>query len=273
MGRFDGKVAWITGGGSGIGKALALELAREGADVAVSGRRLERLAEVAEEIRGLGRRALAVPCDVTDEEAVAEAVAGLVSELGHLDVAVANAGYGVTGRFENLTAADWRRQLEVNVVGTAVTLRAALPYLRETRGRAVIVASVTGMIALPTQGPYCASKFAVRAMGLSLSAELHGTGVSCTTIHPGFVESDINKVDNRGVFHAERKDKRPKKLMWPADRAARVMARAIHKRKREFVFTLHGKVGGWLGRHAPGLVHFATTRERVKRDTARVAKA
>ncbi|PKN59359.1 MAG: short chain dehydrogenase [Deltaproteobacteria bacterium HGW-Deltaproteobacteria-14] len=273
MGRYDGLVAWVTGGGSGIGRALALELAREGADVAVSGRRLDRLEAVAGEIRALGRRALAAPCDVTDEEAVAAAVAGVVQHLGKLDVAVANAGYGVSGRFEKLTAADWRRQLEVNVVGAAVTLKAALPHLRASHGRAAVVASVAGMIALPSQGPYCASKFAVRAMGLSLAAELHGTGVSCTTIHPGFVASEINQVDNRGVFDPGRVDRRPKNLMWPADKAARVMARAIYARKREYVFTWHGKLGAWLGRHAPGLVHFAATRKRVRDDAARVSKA
>lgn len=272
MGRFDGQVAWVTGGGSGIGRALALELAREGADVAVSGRRVERLEEVAAEIGALGRRGLAVACDVTDEGEVAAAVAQVVGELGRLDVAVANAGYSVTGRFEKLTAADWRRQLDVNVVGTAVTLRAALPHLREAGGRAAIVASVAGMVAMPSQGPYCASKFAVRAMGLSLSAELHGSGVSCTTIHPGFVESEIAQVDNAGRFDGSRADKRPAKLMWPADKAARVMARAIHKRKREHVFTMHGKVGGWLGRHAPGVVHFAMTRGSARRRTDTLSK-
>ena len=272
MGRFDGQAAWVTGGGSGIGRALALELARQGADVAVSGRRRERLAEVATEIRALGRRALVAPCDVTDEGAVAAAVAEIVATFGKLDVAVANAGYGVSGRFERLTAADWRRQFDVNVVGAAVTLKAALPHLRATKGRAAVVASVAGMMAMPSQGPYCASKFAVRAMGLSLAAELHGTGVSCTTIHPGFVASEINQVDNGGHFDAARVDKRPRKLMWPADRAARVMAGAIYRRKREFVFTWHGKFGAWLGRHAPGLVYFATTRKRVRSKTEKAAK-
>jgi len=273
MGRFDDKVAWITGGGSGIGKALALELAREGADVAVSGRRRDRLDEVVAEVEALGRRGLAVVCDVTDEDAVAAAVDEVVGGLGKLDVAVANAGYGVTGRIEKLTAADWRRQLEVNVIGAATTLRAALPHLRETDGRAAVIASVAAMMALPTQGPYCASKSAARMIGLTLSAELHGTGVSCTTIHPGFVESDINRVDNRGVFHPEREDRRPAKLMWPADKAARVMARAIHRRKREFVFTAHGKLGAWLGRHTPGLVHFAATRKGAKSSSKRFDKA
>jgi len=261
VGRFAGQVVWITGGGSGIGRALAEAFADEGADVAVSGRREDRLAETVTAIEARGRRGLAVACDVTDEASVAAAVETVVASLGKLDVAVANAGYSVTGPFEQVTAAQWRGQLDVNVVGAAMTLRYALPHLRETGGRAALVASVAAMIGLPINAPYCASKAAVRAMGRSLSAELHGTGVSCTTIHPGFVESEIAQVDNAGRFDPDKVDRRPAKLMWPADKAARVMARAIHRRKREYVFTWHGKLGAWLGRHTPGLVHFAMTRQ------------
>ena len=261
MGKlFSGQIVWITGASSGIGRALAVGFARAGADVAVSARRVERLAEVVSEIEHEGQRGLAVPCDVTDDGAVANAVQTTVAQLGGLDVAVANAGVGVSGRFESLTPELWRRQFDVNVHGLISTARHALPAVRERRGRLVFIGSVMGMMCAPENAPYCASKFAVRAIGLSLAQELHGSGVSCTTIHPGFVESEIAQVDNEGIFHSDRDDTRPASLMWPADRAARAMIRAIHRRKREYVFTGHGKVGAWLGRHMPGLVHFALTR-------------
>jgi NAD(P)-dependent dehydrogenase (short-subunit alcohol dehydrogenase family) len=260
--RFDGQVAWVTGGGSGIGKALALELAREGAAVAVSGRREDRLQAVVEEITAKGGRALAVRCDVTDEASVAEAVQKVVRQLGGLDVAVANAGFSVAGRIEKLSAADWRRQLDVNVIGVAMTARYALPHLRERKGRLVLIGSVASMLVSPGMGAYSASKYAVRAIGQALAAELHGSGVSCTTIHPGFIESEIAQVDNQGRFDPEREDRRPKNLMWPADRAARVMVDAIAKRKREYTFTGHGKLGAFAGQHMPGLVHFGMTRSR-----------
>ena len=141
----------------------------------------------------------------------------IIRELGQLDIAVANAGYSVAGRFEKLSTADWRRQFDVNVVGTATTVRAALPHLRETKGRVVLVASVMGFMTTPGQGAYAASKFAVRAMGLTLSQELHDSGVNCTTINTGFVESEIAQVDNSGKFDSGRKDRRPAKLMWPAE--------------------------------------------------------
>ena len=263
MARFDGLVVWVTGGGTGIGRALALEAARQGADVAVSGRRAEPLEEVATMVRAAGRRALVIASDVVDEAACRDAVARIVAELGKLDVAVANAGYGASGAFERLTMADWRRQFDVNVFGLLHTVYAALPELRKTGGRLGLVSSVMGLVALPGQGPYAASKFAVRAIGLTLAQELHGSGVSVTTIYPGFVESDIARTDNRGKVDASRKDPRPAKLMWTADRAARVMLRAVARRRREMVFTGHGRAGAFLGKHFPGLVHFVLTRSGI----------
>lgn len=260
--RFDNQVVWITGGGSGIGRALALAFADEGAAVAVSGRRDDRLEQVVEEIESREAKGLAVRCDVTDEASVAEAVQRVVRALGGLDVAVANAGFSVAGRIEKLSAADWRRQLDVNVIGVAMTARYALPPLRERRGRMVLIGSVASMLPTPGMGAYSASKYAVRAIGQTLAVELHGTGVTCTTIHPGYIESEIAQVDNQGRFDASREDRRPKNLMWPADKAARVMVDAIAKRKREYVFTGHGKVGAFAGRHMPGLVHFGMTRSK-----------
>ncbi|MDH3200212.1 MAG: SDR family NAD(P)-dependent oxidoreductase [Myxococcales bacterium] len=260
--RFENQVVWITGGGSGIGRALALAFAEEGATVAVSGRRRERLELVVTEIVGNGGKALAVPCDVTDEASIERAVRQVVETLGRLDVTVANAGFSVAGKIAKLSAEDWRRQLDVNVIGLAMTARYSIPHLMEHSGRLVLVGSVASMLATPGVGAYSASKYAVRAIGQTLAVELHGTGVSCTTIHPGFIESEIAQVDNRGVFDASREDTRPQKLMWPADRAAKAMIDAIAARKREHTFTGHGKVGAFVGRHLPGLVHLGLTRAK-----------
>jgi NAD(P)-dependent dehydrogenase (short-subunit alcohol dehydrogenase family) len=261
---FEDRVVWITGGGSGIGRALALEMAARGAVVVVSGRREGPLSEVVDAIRGLGGRAQAVVCDVTDEGSVASAVEAIVRGHGGLDVAVANAGFSVAGRIERLSAEDWRRQFETNVVGLAVTARHALPALRERRGRLVLVGSVAGLVCAPGVGAYHASKHAVRAIGQTLAMETHGSGVTVTTIHPGFVESDIARTDNEGHFDAARPDPRPALLMWKAERAARVMADAIHARRREYVFTGHGRFAAWMGRHAPDVVHLLLTRIGVE---------
>ena len=260
--RFENKVVWVTGGGSGIGRSLALAIAEEGATLAVSGRRQERLELVAAEIQSNGGKAIAIPCDVADEASVQSAVQQVVETLGRLDVAVANAGFAVAGKIEKLSAEDWRRQLDVNVIGVAMTARYSIPHLKQTAGRLVLVGSVASMITTPGVGAYSASKYAVRAIGQTLAVELTGTGASCTTIHPGFIESEIDQVDNQGVFDASREDSRPKKLLWPSDRAAKAMIGAIVARKREYTFTGHGKVGAFVGRHLPGLVHFGLTRGR-----------
>jgi len=258
--RFDGQVVWITGGGTGIGRHCALEFARQGGIVVVSGRRLDKLQTVVAECEALGATALALACDVNSEASMQQALETIISEYGALHVVLANAGFGVSGRFEKLTIGDWRRQFETNVFGLIITAQVALPELHKTKGRLALVGSVAGFLVAPGAGAYHASKYAVRAIGQALALELHGSGVSCTTVHPGFVKSEIARVDNEGNHHPEWQDKRPQWLMWETDRAARVMVSAIYRRKNEFVFTAHGKAVAFLGRVAPGFVHFAMTR-------------
>lgn len=258
--RFDGQTVWITGGGSGLGREMAIEFGRRGATVVVSGRRIDRLQQTVSAIEAVGATALAVACDVTDEGGVERAVETILNKFGHLDVVVANAGFSVAGRVEDLSAEDWRRQFDTNVVGLAVTAKHSIPALRATNGRLALIGSVSGMVAAPGVGAYHASKYAVRAIGQVLAMELYGSGVSCTTIQPGFVKSEIAKVSNEGEFHEDWDDKRPHALMWETDAAAKTIVNAIAARKREFTFTAHGKAAGFLGRHAPGFVHFAITK-------------
>lgn len=255
MAQWSGQVVWITGGGTGLGKYMGLRFAELGADVAISGRRADRLEEAAAEIRAHGGRVLTVVCDVTDEDSIHDALAEVAATLGKVDVVVANAGMSVAGRVENLSMAEWRRQFDVNVCGAAMTAAKAIPHLRKTKGRMVLIGSVAAMVHFPKAGPYQASKAAMIALGNTLSLELEADGITCTTIHPGFVHSEIFKVDNSGVSRDDRKDRRPARFIWQTDAAAEVMVKAIYKRKREFVFTGHGRFGWFLGRYLPGVVH------------------
>lgn len=258
--RFEGKVVWITGGGSGIGREMALEFAREGAAVAISGRRRDRLDEVVAELQALGAEALAVQADVVVEEDVARTVAAVVERFGKLDVAIANAGFSVAGPIERLTADDWRRQMDTNVVGVAMTAKYAAPELEKTRGRLAVMGSVAGTVSVAGTGPYSASKYAVRSVAQTLALELAPRGISVTLVQPGFVKSDIAKVDNQGRLRPERKDRRPAQLLWETDRAARAIVRAVYRRKLTYTFTAHGRVAAFLGTHMPGLVHFVLSR-------------
>lgn len=248
------QVVWITGASSGIGRAMSLEWAKHGYDVVLSARRKELLEEVATEVRKQGVQALVVPMDVLEESSIKSAVDSLIAAFGRLDIAVANAGFGVFGTLEELSQEDWERQFQGNVVGLAMTAKHALPHLKKTQGRLALVGSVGAFLPNPYVGAYGASKAAVHSIGLTLQVELQGTGVSCTTLHPGFVVSEIARVDNDGVWHPDRKDPRPENLMWPTDKAARVMVKAILKRKRNYVFTGHGRVAVAIQRWFPGLM-------------------
>jgi NAD(P)-dependent dehydrogenase (short-subunit alcohol dehydrogenase family) len=231
--------------------------------VAVSGRREDRLAESVAAIEAAGGRGLAIPCDVTVDADLQNAVSRVVETFGKLDVAVANAGFGVGGRVVNLSRDDWQRQFELNVVSAAMTAKFAIPELEKTAGRMVLIGSVAAFLPFPKNAPYQSSKAAVLSLGRTLSAELVGTGVTCTTLQPGFVESEIAKVDNAGEFDPERQDKRPAQLMWKAEDAARVMVSAIRRRKVEHTFTGHGKIGVLFGRHAPWLIQALATRVKM----------
>jgi NAD(P)-dependent dehydrogenase (short-subunit alcohol dehydrogenase family) len=260
MSTFRDAAVWITGGGSGLGRAMALEFARQGGNVAVSGRREDKLQEVVAEIEKLGRRGFAIPCDCTEEAQIEAAARTAVERLGRMDVAVANAGFSVGGRIEKLSADDWRRQLDINVVGAAITARHAIPPLLPTRGRLALVGSVSGVVYLPGFGAYQASKAAVLALGRTLAMELSPRGVSCTVLQPGFVSTEIGRVDNQGRYDPDRRDARPAALMWEAEPAARSMVRAIARRRVEHTFTGHGRIGAFFGRHLPWLVQWLAPR-------------
>ena len=266
-GAFQDQVAWITGAGTGLGRHLALELARGGAHLALSGRRADKLEAVAAEVQALGRQALVLPLDVLDQPAQLAAAARIGAELGGIDIAVANAGYSAAGDLAEIPLDQLERQIRTNVVGMVGTIQAAMPWLRQRKGRMVLIGSVAHAFPAPGFGAYNASKAAVHSLGETLSAEVAGSGVSCTTIHPGFVESDISKVDNDNISRADRGEHRPAALLWPTDKAARVMARAIARRRRIFVFTGHGRLTVLLYRFAPWLIFqmAKATRGSVKR--------
>lgn len=263
--RFAGSVVFITGASSGIGAALSLEFAREGADVVLAARRRDRLELVAAEIRAIGRGAVVAPCDVTREGDLERAAAAGRAAFGKLDVVVANAGFGVTGVLERLSLDDYRRQLETNVFGVLRTVYATLDDLKKSRGRLVVIGSVSGYIALAGSSPYSMSKFAVRALADSLGHELAEHGVSVTLISPGFVESEIRQVDNRGILRTEKPAPRiPAPMVMATPTAARKIVGAVARRRREVVITALGKVSVFLHRHAPGLLAQVIRRFAIK---------
>lgn len=264
MKRQEGVRVFVTGGSSGIGSALAREFAKRGARVVIAARNRARLEAVRDGIRRDGGWAEAVFCDVTDDASVTSAVEHAVALLGGLDVVVANAGFGVVGKVEYLDLDDFRRQFETNVFGVLRTVKAAMPHLKKSRGVVAIMGSVSGYLAVAGSAPYSMSKFAVRALAESLRGELAPYGVSVVLISPGFVESNIRRVDNHGVLHEDAPDPAPARWVMPAAKAARIMVRAILKRQAEVVVTGHGKLAVFMARHFPGLVRRLTMGARAR---------
>ena len=265
MGRLTDTVVLITGASSGIGAALAREFGRRGAAVALSARRLDRLDALAAELRASGVRALAIRCDVTRDGDLEATVARVLGEFGHLDIAVANAGFSVAGRLVDLTLDDYRCQFETNVFGVLRTAYAALEPLTRSRGTLVVVGSVSGHLAAPSASPYAMSKFAVRALAEAIRPELARRGVGVVLISPGFVQSEISRVDKHGRFHPDAKEPSHRRFEMSADRAARRIVRAVEKRRAEGVITVHGKVAVLLARHAPRLTRWLLGRARAGR--------
>ena len=248
---------FITAGSSGIGAALGLAFAREGARVALAARNLDRLAEAVRVVEAAGGEAIALQCDVTDRASIDSAVERAVKKFGGLDVVVANAGFGVDGVIMKLETKDYRRQFDTNVFGAIDTVYATLPHLIESRGRLAIVSSVLGKIGRPAMSAYAASKFAVCGFAESIYYELAELGISVTCINPGLVESNFRVVDNEGRYREEWTDPAPQFFVMPAGRAAHHIVRAIHKRRFEANVTLHGKFGIFMNRHFPWMLRMA----------------
>jgi short-subunit dehydrogenase len=250
----------ITGASSGIGAALAREFTRRGLRVALVARRVEQLDALAEELRKAGASATAHRGDVTVDGDLERVMQELAGQGVTPSIVIANAGFGVAGRVLDLSLDDYRRQFETNVFGVLRTLYASIPALRATRGRFVIMGSVAGHVAAPGGSPYAMSKFAVRALAEALHGDLKLAGVACTLVSPGFVDSEIRRVDNRGGLQTQAKDPIPEWLRMKADKAARLMARGILRGKAELIVTGHGRVLVFFARHFPRFTRFVFTR-------------
>jgi NADP-dependent 3-hydroxy acid dehydrogenase YdfG len=177
----------ITGASSGIGEATARRAAGAGFRLVLTARREEKLKALADELGG-SERALAVRCDVTEWADQEHMVEKTLEAFGRLDVAFANAGFGAGRSFLGSTPEHWRAMVLTNVYGAALTIRATLPALKESRGHLLLTGSVAGRRALPGS-LYSCTKFAVTAMGEAARLELDGTGIRVTLIEPGMVDT------------------------------------------------------------------------------------
>ena len=193
---FGGTVAVVTGGASGIGLATARALYAEGAHVVLADINEAALQGAAEQVRahadGSAAQVITVATDVTDDAQVRRLMDEALKLTGRIDLVVASAGIGLGGRIEDLSSAEMRRMLDVNVMGVYHCVQAAVPTMRaQGSGHFVLMSSVAGKLGVPTLSGYCASKWAVRGFSIAMRAELYGTGVGITTVYPAWVDTPM----------------------------------------------------------------------------------
>jgi short-subunit dehydrogenase len=253
---FRDKVAIVTGASAGIGKSLALQLASQGAKVAIAARRAERLEQVAAECRSLGGKALVVPTDVSDESQCKALVQKTTEEFGCLDLLINNAGLAAIALFEDFPDLHlFRQTMDVNFYGAVYCTYYALPHLKRTRGRIVAISSLGGKAALPYNTPYIASKYAMHGFYDALRMELMQHGVSATVICPSWVVTEFHEsqMDKDGLPRGPRGRAIYTSKTMTAERCAKITLRAAHKRRRE-VLMGPGALAAWLKLLAPGFL-------------------
>jgi 3-hydroxybutyrate dehydrogenase len=190
----DGRGAVVTGGGRGIGAAVARSLARAGAAVVVAARTLDQVERVAAELRGAGRSAWAVVCDVTRPESVGELGRRAIERLGHVDILVNNAGLAHSAPLHKIALEDWNLLFAVNATGTFLCTQAFVPGMLERKwGRVVNVASVSGLTGARYIAAYAASKHAVLGFTRAVAAEVALQGVTVNAVCPGYVDTDLTR--------------------------------------------------------------------------------
>lgn len=260
--RLDGRVAAVTGAASGIGRALAEVLAARGCELSLADVNEAGLAETAARVGGSGRRVTIHRVDVADPAAVDAWAAATVAAHGRVHLLVNNAGVSVTAPFEQQSLDDWHWIVGVNFWGVVHGCRAFLPHLRAAgEGHVVNLSSVLGIIGLPTQSSYCATKFAVRGLSEALWAELADSGIGVTVVHPGAVRTDIVRASRSADPAArERVMAQFERRALPPERAAEQIVRAVERGRMRVLVCRETRVVDWAKRLFPAAVHRAVLR-------------
>jgi short-subunit dehydrogenase len=255
MAQFSDRVIVITGASSGIGRALALELAPQHPKLVLAARDQERLDEVAARCRQRGADVLVVPTDIAVQAQCANLIARAIERFGRLDVLVNNAGRAMWARFDELTdLAVMEDIMRLNYLGSVHCTHFALPHLKQSRGLIVAIASASGLLGAPLLSGYAASKHAMIGFFESLRIELADRGVGVAIVAPDFVQSEIlsRAVDARGQpLNTSPLDQQ--KLLT-ADACARRIARAMGRRERLVLTSQRSKWARWGKLLVPKLV-------------------
>lgn len=246
-----GKVAFISGASSGIGKASALALAKQGATVVLAARRVDRLTELAQEITQMGREALPIPMDVTKKETIATAIAKTVEMYGRLDILLNNAGVAEFAPFLDITEEQWDKTIDTNLKGYFLVAQAAAREMaKHAWGRIINIASIASGgvgVGFPSVAHYCASKGGVVAITEALAVELAPMGILVNCIGPGIIETEMTEAMLKDPKQAEALLSRAplKRAGKPEEIAAAVVFLASEEASYTTGTTIYID-GGWL---------------------------
>lgn len=250
-GLASGSVVVITGAAGGIGSALARRFARDGARLALLDIDAERLGALEAELAEAGHAVVARPCDVTDEGACRDAVAEVTARFGGVDVLVANAGRTHLSPVVDTDVSVLRRIMDINFFGAVNVTKAALPLLRERKGRIAVLSSVAGFAPLAGRSGYAASKHALHGFFESLRGEVAREGVSVTLVCPSFVRTDIGARALGGDGGAPTRVRTETGRPLEPEAVADALVRALAARRRLLVLSPVGKMAWWVSRVAP----------------------
>lgn len=253
--KLKDKVVIITGASSGIGKALAIELAQRGANLVLAARQYVTLCEIARDLQNQHNiKTVAVQCDVAVEEDCAALIKQAVLTFGKIDVLVNNAGISMRALFKDLDLKVMKNLMDVNFWGTVYCTKHALPGITKTSGSIVAVSSIAGYKGLPGRSGYSASKFALNGFMDALRVENLKTGVHVMVVSPGFTASNIRNtaLDKNGIQQGESTLQEDK--MMTAEQVAVIIADGIENRERTVVMTFQGKLTVFLSKFLPAFL-------------------
>ncbi len=251
----NNKVAIITGASSGIGKALAYEMARRGYDLLLGARQFVTLCQITLDIEQQhGTKAVAVQCDVSVEEDCAHLIKQTVLTFGRIDVLVNNAGISMRALFKDLDLDVLRKLMDVNFWGTVYSTKYAMAELLKSKGTVVGVSSIAGFKGLPGRTGYSASKFAMNGFLDALRVENLKTGVHVMTACPGFTASNIRNTALNSEAKQQGESSMDEDKMMSAEEVAAKIADGIDKRTRTLILTSQGKLTALLTKFIPGFV-------------------
>ena len=247
------KVVLITGGSSGIGRALGFSFGRRGARIAFSGQNKERISETNALYKQAGITHKAFVSDASSEEQCKQLVDEVVSTFGQLDVLIANAGIGTYAFFEDIRMDTFRKVMEINFFGAVYATKYALPYLLKKGGSVIAISSINGYRSTPARSAYTSSKFAMQGFFENLRIEQAHKGLHVLVACPGFTTSNIRKraLTADGSEHGE--SPRDEKKMMSAESVAEATYRAYRRKKRDLILSSGGRFIVWLTKRLPGL--------------------